>query len=133
MNKSELMNSFNTNVGLLPIGALAKSLDIHPRTLRIYDQQDILKPQRSEGDRRMYSLNDVEKAKLILFLTRNLALNISGVKIILSILNKIKVEPSQYYTFIQEVADQANINIDVQRNNLTKTSKRGRKPKEKSI
>ena len=122
---------FDLNIGLLPIGALSRSLGVHPRTLRIYDQEKILIPQRSDGDRRLYSLNDVEKAKLILFLTRNLALNLSGVKIILAMLEAMNIEPERYIPFVKKIAKQANIDTDKQESNIKKSSKRGRKPKVK--
>ena len=76
----------NPKAAILPIGSVAQSLGVHQRTLRIYDQEGILSPQRSAKNRRYYSFDDFEKAKLILFLTRNLALNLSGVKIILAML-----------------------------------------------
>lgn len=129
MNSKETIHSFDLNVGLLPIGAIAKSLGVHPRTLRIYDQQNILTPQRSDGDRRLYSFNDVEKAKLILFLTRNLALNLSGVKIIIAMLEKNKVKPKDYMSYIEKIAKSANIDTTIQQINITKTSRRGRKAK----
>ena len=109
---------------LIPIGQLASLLKVHPRTLRIYEKEKILTPVRSDGKRRLYSLSDIEKTKLILFLTRNLALNLSGVKIILEILNKIKIKEKDYIDFINNIAQSAKIK---QNENILKTSKRGRK------
>ena len=129
MSKNNIIDSFDSNTGLLPIGAIARTLGVHPRTLRIYDQQNILNPQRSDGDRRIYSFNDVEKAKLILFLTRNLALNLSGVKIILTMLEQMKVKPKDYLEYVQKIATAAKIDTNIQNINITKTSKRGRKAK----
>ncbi|MBR2069607.1 MAG: MerR family transcriptional regulator [Candidatus Gastranaerophilales bacterium] len=123
--------SLDSSTGLLPIGAIARTLGVHPRTLRIYDQQNILIPQRSEGDRRIYSFDDVEKAKLIQFLTRNLALNLSGVKIILAMLEEMKLKPKEYLQYVQKIAEIANIDTDIQQINIKKTSKRGRKAKSK--
>ena len=131
MNKKNITNTFDSNTGLLPISAIARTIGVHPRTLRIYDQQGILIPQRSDGDRRIYSFNDVEKAKLVLFLTRNLALNLSGVKIILAMLEQMKVKPKDYIEYVQKIAATAKIDTDVQNENITKTSKRGRKAKAK--
>ena len=123
--------TINTNLPILPISAIAQALNVHQRTLRIYDTQGILCPQRTEKNRRNYSLDDLEKAKLILFLTRNLALNLSGVKIILAILEQQKIKPMEYMSFIEEIAKTAGINTKVQENNIEKTARRGRKPKEK--
>ena len=78
-------------------------------------------------NRRNYSIDDLERAKLILFLTRNLALNLSGVKIILKILEENNIEPKDYIKYIDKIAKLANINTNVQEDNIKKTSKRGRK------
>ena len=119
----------NTSLAVLPISTIASALNVHQRTLRIYDNEGILSPKRTAKNRRNYSLDDLEKAKLILFLTRNLALNLSGVKIILAILEKNKVKPMEYISYIEKIAKQAGIDTKIQENNIEKTSKRGRKPK----
>lgn len=111
---------------LLPIGIAAQLLKIHQRTLRIYDEEKILSPKRSGKNRRLYSYNDLEKAKLILYLTRNLAINLSGVKAILGLFDELKVEAKDYIPLIKKVSLKNNID---ENENILKTSKRGRKPK----
>ena len=71
-------------------------------------------------------MSDIKKAKLILFLTRNLALNLSGVKIILEIFKKIEIKPEYYSDFISDIAKSAAIK---QEENILKTLKKGRKQK----
>ncbi|MBD3239906.1 MAG: MerR family DNA-binding transcriptional regulator, partial [Chitinivibrionales bacterium] len=39
------------------IGAVAEILGIKPRMLRVYEERGILTPSRTEGNRRLYSLN----------------------------------------------------------------------------
>lgn len=114
---------------LLPISSVALALNVHQRTLRIYDKEGILVPKRTSKNRRNYTLNDLEKAKLIQFLTRNLALNLSGVKIILALLEENKVAPANYINYINKIAKQAKIGTTEQRTNIEKTSKRGRRAK----
>jgi len=62
-------------------------------------------------------------------LTRNLALNLSGVKIILAILEEMNVKPMDYMSIIDKVAKKAGIDTKIQENNIEKTARRGRKPK----
>ena len=71
----------------------------------------------------MYSNNDLEKAKLILYLTRNLALNIMGVRLILLILEDNKIEPKNYIPFVKNMVEKMNINEE---DNIIKTAKKGR-------
>ena len=122
-------NNFNTGLAILPISSIAQALNVHQRTLRIYDKEGILCPSRSRKNRRNYSLNDLEKARLILFLTRNLALNLSGVKIILAMLEEKNIPPIEYIPYINKIAKKAKIDTKEQETNIEKTSKRGRKPK----
>ncbi|MBQ8847521.1 MAG: MerR family transcriptional regulator [Candidatus Gastranaerophilales bacterium] len=118
------------NKPILTIGIISEILCVHQRTLRIYDKEGILTSKRSIGNRRLYSYNDLEKAKLILYLTRNLALNLSGVKIILGILKEFKIKPSEYMDLIVRVSFKNKIN---ENENIIKTSKRGRKSKQNNI
>ena len=80
------------NKPLYTISTIAELLEVHQRTLRIYDEKGLLCPTRTEKNRRMYGNNDLEKGKLILYLTRNLAMNLSVVETILRILDKLKVK-----------------------------------------
>ena len=114
---------------VLNIGIMADILGIHQRTLRIYDKNQILMPMRTIANRRLYSFADIEKARLILHLTRNLALNLSGVKIVLGLLEKLKIEPKESLKLLNAIALEKEID---EISNLKMTSKRGRKPKNKS-
>lgn len=127
--KTKQNKTLNTSMAILPISAIAAALNVHQRTLRIYDNEGILSPKRTEKNRRNYSLDDLEKAKLILFLTRNLALNLAGVKIILAMLDKCKIKPADYIDYIEKIAKEAGIGTKTQETNIAKTSKRGRRPK----
>jgi len=113
------------NKPIYPISVLSELLQVHQRTLRIYDNEGILVPLRSTKNRRLYSNNDLEKAKLILYLTRNLALNLSGVKTVIALLEEFKVSSKKYIETMQKIAKIKNINTN---ENVFKTSKRGRKP-----
>lgn len=114
-------------IPILTIGAVAKVLGVHQRTLRIYDEQNILVPQRSCHNKRLYSLEDIEMGRVILFLTRNLAVNLAGVKIILATLvrkNKhVKVE--DYIEYIKSLTNLTEIELQ---NNAKRLATRGRKP-----
>ena len=114
------------NKPIYPISVLSNLLNVHQRSLRIYDELGILSPKRNEKNRRMYSNNDLEKAKLILYLTRNLALNISGVRLILAMIEDKEIEPKNYISFVKTLIEKININEE---DNVIKTARRGRKPK----
>ena len=72
------------------ISAVAEILAIHPQTLRQYEREGLIKPSRTNGKIRLYSQEDIDNIKMVLTLTRELGVNLSGVEVILDLKNKIK-------------------------------------------
>ena len=67
---------------LFMIGVVCEMFNIHPQTLRLYEREGLLHPQRAGGARR-YSQEDLERIRMILNLTKELGVNRAGVDIIL--------------------------------------------------
>lgn len=72
------------------ISQVSEILDIHPQTLRQYEREGLIVPSRSDGRIRLYSLEDIDKIKFIIYLTRQKGVNLSGIKIILELYSKIE-------------------------------------------
>lgn len=70
--------------GVYPIGVAAELLQVHPRTLRIYEQEELIKPERRNG-RRYYSEEDVEYIRCIRKLIHEDGINLTGVKRLMEI------------------------------------------------
>ncbi|EPH99071.1 MULTISPECIES: MerR family transcriptional regulator [unclassified Enterococcus] len=56
MREKELRRSMS----VFPIGTVMKLTDLSARQIRYYEEQELVHPERSEGNRRMYSLNDID-------------------------------------------------------------------------
>ncbi len=82
------------------ISAVAEQYAIHPQTLRLYEREGLLKPSRSEGNTRLYTVEDLERLEVILHLTRDLGVNLAGVEIILNMREKMGEMQSQIQEFI---------------------------------
>jgi MerR family transcriptional regulator/heat shock protein HspR len=65
-------------------------LDLHPRTLMIYESEALVKPQRTATNRRRYSEDDLRRIRAIQFLTREKGVNLAGVKLILSLVENLQ-------------------------------------------
>lgn len=124
-----LSGFLNKKTPIFSIGIISSMLNVHQRTLRIYDDAELLVPQRTDKNRRLYSMEDVERGKFIQYLTRELGINLAGVKIIFDLLNQLKVEPADYISHLQDVAKNLNITEEAQRLKREQLLKRGRKPK----
>jgi MerR family transcriptional regulator, heat shock protein HspR len=74
------------------ISIAAELASCHPRTLRIYEEEGLLSPQR-RNNLRLYSEADIQRVRIIRFLTRRQRVNLAGVRVILQLesLGKIRV------------------------------------------
>lgn len=64
-------------------------LNLHPRTLMIYESESLIKPQRTATNRRRYSEDDIRRVRVIQFLTRQKGVNLAGVKYVLRLIESL--------------------------------------------
>ena len=57
MREKELRRS----LAVLPMGTVMKLTNLTARQIRYYEEQELVIPERNAGNRRMYSLNDIDK------------------------------------------------------------------------
>jgi MerR family transcriptional regulator/heat shock protein HspR len=74
---------FDDDKGLYTIGTVSKLIGEHPETLRVWERNGLLQPDR-EGYQRKYSNNDLRRLKFIIYLMHEKGLNIAGVKQLIS-------------------------------------------------
>ena len=87
--------------GAYMISAVAEMYGIHPQTLRLYEREGLLKPSRTEGNTRLYTDEDLQRLEFILTLARDLAVNISGIAIILQMRERMEEMQRQIQDFVQ--------------------------------
>jgi len=98
------MESRDRKQPLLMISVVAKMLNVHPQTLRLYEREGLITPYRTKRTR-LYSLDDVERLAMILRLTRELGVNRSGVEIILRLRHRLEAfqrEIEEMMNFLEE-------------------------------
>lgn len=66
------------------ISIAAELASCHPRTLRIYEEEGLLRPIR-RNNLRLYSEADIQRVRIIRFLTRRQRVNLAGVRVILQL------------------------------------------------
>ena len=72
------------------ISIVARMVDLHPQTLRNYEDIGLVVPQRSDGNIRLYSPAEVERLRKINRLTQELGINLAGVEVILHMADQIE-------------------------------------------
>jgi MerR family transcriptional regulator/heat shock protein HspR len=65
------------------ISVAARMLGVHAQTLRYYERAGMIEPSRSRGNRRMYSVEDMERLRRIKALIDDLGVNLAGVEVII--------------------------------------------------
>lgn len=76
---------FDIDLPVFSVGRAAQLADIHPQTLRQYDRQGLIVPQRTEGGARRYSLRDVHKLAEAQQMSQEDGINLAGISRILDL------------------------------------------------
>jgi MerR family transcriptional regulator/heat shock protein HspR len=82
------------------ISVVAEQYGIHPQTLRLYEREGLIVPQRSAGNTRLYDEAAIQRLEAILTLTRDLGVNLAGVELIL----KLREQVARLEADLDEVA-----------------------------
>ena len=64
------------------ISIAASIAGCHPRTLRIYEEEGLVDPVRTESNIRLYSDEDLQRVRCIRYLTQVRGVNLAGVKLL---------------------------------------------------
>lgn len=79
VRKKPNVEPISKELPVYPIGVAARLLDVHPRTLRIYEEEGLIKPTRV-GSRRLYSANDLTWIGCLRRLIHDEGISIPGIK-----------------------------------------------------
>jgi MerR family transcriptional regulator, heat shock protein HspR len=64
------------------ISVAASIVSVHPRTLRIYEDEGLIEPARTPTNIRLFSENDIRRVLWIRHLTRERGVNLAGVRVL---------------------------------------------------
>ena len=67
------------------ISMAARELGMHPQTLRKYERLGLVRPTRTIGSMRLYSIDEIQRLRSIKRLVDELRINLAGVRELLSI------------------------------------------------
>jgi MerR family transcriptional regulator, glutamine synthetase repressor len=72
-------SNIRRSMPLFPIGPVMQLTELSARQIRYYEEHQLISPARTEGNRRMFSLNDIDKLLEIKDLLDQ-GVNIAGIK-----------------------------------------------------
>lgn len=85
---------------LYTISVVSEHLSLHPQTIRKYERLGFLKPSRTEGGKRLYSDEDMQKLEFVMKLTQEMGINHAGVEMIIQMQEHI----SQLEEFLEKLS-----------------------------
>jgi len=103
--RRQVKATFNEEQGVFMISVAAELAEMHPQTLRIYEQRGLIQPKRSPKNTRLYSQRDVERLRRIQQMTAE-GLNLAGVETVLALeaqVQKLRAEGERMRKRIAEL------------------------------
>jgi MerR family transcriptional regulator, heat shock protein HspR len=91
------------NRPLYMISVAAELAGVHPQTLRIYERKQLVAPQRSAGNTRLYSQADVERLRFIQYLTQTEGVNLAGVERIIELQRELEATRAQLEAAVERM------------------------------
>lgn len=102
--------TFDEEQGVFMISVAAELAEMHPQTLRMYEQRGLIAPKRSPKNTRLYSQRDVERLRRIQQMTAE-GLNLAGVETVLTLeaqVQKLRAEGERLRKRIAELESKRN-------------------------
>jgi MerR family transcriptional regulator/heat shock protein HspR len=90
MRRTRITAKIEHDRGVFMISVAAELADMHPQTLRMYEQRGLIEPKRSPKGTRLYSHEDVERLRKIQRMTAELGLNLAGVEKVLELEDQLE-------------------------------------------
>jgi MerR family transcriptional regulator, heat shock protein HspR len=86
----------------LYIGQVAKQINIHEQTIREYERRGLIKPERSERNTRLFTKKNLLQIEIIITLTQELGINLSGVKLIFKLAESSDMNNDELLDFVTD-------------------------------
>ncbi len=88
------------------ISVAAELAGVHPQTLRVYERKGLLSPERTAGNTRRYSVEDIARLRRIQELTQEEGVNLAGARMVLRLeeqVDRMRREMNRMAERVQEL------------------------------
>ena len=84
-------NNIRRSMPLFSIGIVMQLTELSARQIRYYEEHQLITPMRTDGNRRLFSLNDIDRLLEIKELLEQ-GVNLAGIKKIFAVKEQVEVE-----------------------------------------
>lgn len=106
--------------GFYSISIVSKMFSVHQQTIRMYEKEGLICPQRTDGNTRLFSEEDVDKLEQVINLTHKMGVNIAGVQMILKLQKKMQKMQSDMNKLFEQVQGQLDQETDQYKKKIEK-------------
>jgi len=106
--KIEKKTPLRKKKGSYSISVVSEMFGVHQQTIRLYEKEGLISPNRSSGNTRKFTEDDVNQLEEVIYLTHKLGVNLAGVSIILKLKKKVKKMQDE----MNALFDKAKANLD---------------------
>ena len=94
------------------ISVAARMVGIEAHTLRYYERLGLLQPERSSGNIRLYSEEDIERLRYIKALMSDCGVNLAGVEVALRLMQRMREMEQQLEEMEKRIGKVASVEIE---------------------
>ncbi len=110
------------------ISVAASILSVHPRTLRIYEDEGLVCPARTPTNIRLYSENDIRRILWIRHLTQDQGVNLAGIRILFELEERLgtRILEALFDEGAERAADRSDPSAGAQTTDQTRSTSQTR-------
>jgi MerR family transcriptional regulator/heat shock protein HspR len=123
----------NRKKGYFSISAVADMFSIHQQTIRLYEKQGLINPDRSSGNTRLFKEDDIDRLEEIVYLTHELGINLAGVEMILKLKRQIARLQKEVNKAFEETKDELDREVEESKPAIQRSAKRLMRIKEEQL
>lgn len=127
------MTKIKRKKGFFSISAVAKMFSVHQQTIRLYEKQGLITPNRSEGGTRLFSEEDIDRLEDIIYLTHELGINLAGVEMVLKLKKQMKKMQNDMNKLFEQTQQQLDIDALASKEVIAKSTQRLLKMKQQPL
>jgi len=94
------------------ISVAARMIGIEAHTLRYYERLGLVRPDRSSGNIRLYSEEDIDRLRYIKTLMSDCGVNLAGVEVALSLMQRMKEMQQQLEEMERQIGKAARAEVE---------------------
>jgi len=94
------------------ISVAARMVGIEAHTLRYYERLGLVQPERSSGNIRLYSEDDIDRLHYIKILVNDCGVNLAGVEVALRLMQRMKEMQQQVEEMEEKIKKLVEVEIE---------------------